>query len=103
MKYEAKQHFVFDSLALFVCILAVSFSVYSYIEKQNELTELRRGIPVLEREVKAILEENRRLRYEIDRFESPLHLMELARKPEYSHLRFPCLNEVILLHDGEGG
>ena len=38
--------------------------VVLYIEKQNELTELRLAIPVLDKEVKALSEENRRLKYE---------------------------------------
>jgi hypothetical protein len=55
-----------------------------YIDKQNQLTELRLMIPTLAKEAK----------------ESPIHLMELARKPEFSHLRWPYLNEVITLQQG---
>ena len=82
---------------VFFCIVAASITLYAYIDKQNDLTELRLAIPALAKEVKAINEENIRLRYEIDRFESPIHLMELMRKPEYSHLKFPYLSQQIFL------
>lgn len=79
------------------CIFFVGLLFYLYIEKQNELTELRLAIPRLEREVKTINEENRQIQYEIDHFESPIHLMELARKPEFGHLRHPYVHEVLVL------
>jgi hypothetical protein len=71
--------------------------LYTYIDKHNELVELRLLIPQVSKDLKAIQEENMRLKYEIDRFESPIHLMELARKPEFSHLKYPQVSEVILL------
>ena len=90
-----------QSIRIFFCIFAAGITLYSYIDKQNELTGLRMAIPALSKEVKAIHEENIRLKYEIDRFESPIHLMELARKPEFGHLKFPYLNQVITLPEGE--
>ncbi len=84
-------------IRMFFCIAAAGIALYSYIDKQNDLTELRLAIPVLAKEVKGIQEENIRLHYEIDRFESPLHLMELMRKPEFSHLKFPYLQDEIFL------
>jgi len=80
-----------------LCILAASLTLFTYIEKQNALTELRLAIPSLAKAVKGIQEENVRLTYEIERFESPLHLMELMRKPEFSHLKYPYLTDVIFL------
>jgi hypothetical protein len=84
-------------IRLMICILAAAFTLYLYIEKQNELTELRLYLPVLGKEVKRIQEENTRLTYEIDRFESPIHLMELARKPEFSHLKYGFVKDVVIL------
>lgn len=84
---------------LFICILFACASLYVYIDKQNELVELRLAIPALMQEVKAAQEENTRLQYEIDRFESPIHLMELSRKPEFSHLKYPYTKDVILLKE----
>src|SRR5438045_707399 len=82
---------------IFICILGAGVLLYAYIDKQNELTELRLQIPQLAKEVKSIQEENTRLQYEIDRFESPIHLMELSRKPEFGHLKHPYLSDIITL------
>lgn len=82
---------------IFVCILITGFSLYAYIFKQNELTELRMAIPSLAKEVRSIQEENHRLRYDIDYFESPIHLMELMRMPEFSGLKFGYNQDVIIL------
>lgn len=81
-----------------ICIFVAGLTLYFYIERQNELTELRLTIPALAKEVKQIQEENTRLRYEIEQFESPIHLMELARKPEFSYLKYPNLEEQIILN-----
>lgn len=88
------------TINLFICIAVAGLFLFAYIDKQNELTELRLAIPVLAKEVKAIQEENTRLRYEIERFENPILLMELRRKPEFSHLKYPYLNEEIFLPKG---
>lgn len=84
-----------------VCILAAGVTILAYIEKQNELTELRVAIPSIEKEVKELQEENIRLKYAVDRFESPIHLMELMNKPEYSHLKFPYLDQEVFLPKNE--
>jgi cell division protein FtsB len=86
-------------LRLLFCIFCVGLTLYLSINKQNELTELRLQIPQLSKEVKAIQEENIRLQYEVDRFESPIHLMELARKPEFSHLKHPFLKDIIIIQE----
>jgi len=80
----------------FVILIAL---LQKYIENQNVLTEVRREIPKIEKSLRAISEENLMLQYEIDRFENPLHLMELAQKPEFSHLRFPSYEEVLIIKD----
>lgn len=79
---------------LFLCIVIVGFFLYLFIEKQNAITKLRLEIPQLAKEVRAIEQENIRLRFEIDQFENPLNLMEIARRPEYRHLKHPLLNEI---------
>ena len=86
---------------ILVCIFFASLTLYALTHKQNALTELRLTIPILTKEVRRIKEENIRLQYEIDRFESPIHLMELARKPEYGHLHYPLVRDVILIPEGE--
>jgi hypothetical protein len=84
-------------MRLFACIFTVGITLYAYIDKQNELTELRLAIPALAKNLRNIQEENVRLKYEIERFESPIHLMELARKPEFGHLKYPYLKDEIAL------
>lgn len=88
------------TIHIFTCIFIAGITLYACIEKQNGLTELRLKIPVLAKEVKRLQEENTRLKYEIDQFESPIHLMELARKPEFSHLKYPTLDKVLILSEG---
>lgn len=82
-------------IRLLICISFTGLVLYKYIDKLNELTELQLSIPLLARDVKAIHEKNLELQYAIDHFESPLHLMELARKPEFGHLKYPSINDVM--------
>ena len=76
-------------IRLMICISFAGLALYKYIDKLNELTGLRLSISGYWREVKEIKEKNLELQYAIDTFESPLHLMELARKPEFGHLKYP--------------
>lgn len=80
---------------VFLCISLFGGFLYAYIEKQNAITKLRLEIPVLSKKVEILAQENIRYKFEIEQFENPLNLMELARKPEYSHLKHPLLNEII--------
>lgn len=98
---EQKRQLLFV-LRIFICILSAGLSLFGYIEKQNELTELRLAIPLIAKEVKNLQEQNIRLMYEIERFESPIHLMELMHKPEFGHLKYPFLVDEIFLPQGEG-
>lgn len=82
-------------IRILICIAVAAITLYTNINTINDLTLLRLAIPALEKELKALQRENERLQYEIDCFESPIHLMELSRKPEYGHLRYPRLDEVI--------
>lgn len=85
------------AIRLLICICAGVSTLYASIYKQNELTELRLALPALAKRVKNLQDENIRLQFEIDRFESPIHLMEIARKPEFSHLKYPYLKDEIFL------
>lgn len=85
---------------VFACILITGFTLYAYIQKLNQLTELRITIPLVEKELRKIHEENTRLEYAINQFENPVHLMQLQRNPEYSHLKVPSLDQVIVLPQG---
>lgn len=52
-------------------------------------------LPALKKEVLSIREEVKKLQYEAERFENPIHLMELARLPEYSHLKHPLIRDIL--------
>ncbi len=82
-------------IQLALCLGVFGLCLYSYLNAQNELTELKIHLPKVEKEVQLIREENRRLAYEVDRFESPSHLIELAHRPEFGHLRHPLLKEIL--------
>lgn len=79
------------------CIFVAGLTLYLYIDDLNKLTGLRLAIPALVKEVKSIHDENIQIQYEIETFESPIHLMELLRKPEFSHLHYPYVKDVVIL------
>lgn len=84
-------------LRLFLCIFCVGTFLYAYINQQNGITELRLQIPVASRELEAVQQENTRLQFEIDQFFNPQHLLELSNTPEFRHLKYPLMNEIITL------
>lgn len=84
----------------FFCIFILGVSLYSYIDMQNTLTSQRIRIPQIAQEIRNIEEGNIRLQYEIDAFENPLHLIELARESGLEHLKHPLLSSVVHLKEG---
>lgn len=82
---------------LFICVVVAGLMLFVYIDKQNGLTELRIAIPILAKQVKDLQQENIRLLYEIEHFESPAHLMELMRQPEFAHLKFSYVSDEVFL------
>ena len=86
---------------LFICIFIAGFTLYKYIDKLNDLTELRLSIPLLAKEVKEIQEKNQTLRYAVESFKSPQILMDLSRKPEFGYLHQVYLNDVLILPESQ--
>ena len=82
---------------LLICIFALGGFLYTYIDKQNDLTELKMEIPELAKQLRSLEEENDQLCLEIERLENPSRLIELLREKEYSHLHYPYVNEVVVL------
>ncbi len=82
---------------IFFCIGVFGLFLYRYIDQQNSLTQVRMEIPVVEKELRRLSEENVALRYEIEKFESPQNLLRLSQKPEFSHLRHPTAGEIIII------
>lgn len=87
-------------IKLCICIFIFSVCLYKYINKINELTLVKLELPKIERQIKVLDEEKEILQYEIDRFENPVHLMELARNPEFSHLKHPLIKDVLKVKEG---
>jgi hypothetical protein len=87
-------------IRILVCIAACGGFLYSYVNTQNSITRLRLEIPVLASKIKELKAENTRLQYEVDLFESPQHLIDLARRSEFSHLKHPMLKEVLTMQEG---
>jgi len=58
---------------------------------------LRLEIPQHKKLLREIEAENSKLQFEIAKFESPTHLMELAQQPQFSHLHYPKEDEVVIL------
>jgi len=82
---------------LLLCVFIFGSALYAYINCHNRLTELRIRTPILAKKAKSLREENLRLRFEIEKFENPINLMELSRKPQYSHLKHPYLTDIITI------
>jgi hypothetical protein len=83
-----------------ICIMFFGICLYSYIDRHNNLTALKMKVPHLVKEIVQINQEINMLQYEVDQFESPLHLMELARHPEYSHLKHPLIEDILTIEEG---
>ncbi len=81
---------------VFFCI---GFCLYSYLNEQNALTRVKMQLPQKEKELQMIREEMRRLSYQVDQFENPSHLIEIAHRPEFSHLKHPALKEILTVPD----
>ncbi|MDP1835375.1 MAG: hypothetical protein Q8K75_05530 [Chlamydiales bacterium] len=82
---------------VFICLFGAGLALYASVREQNSLMDLRRAIPPIAKEVKALEEENHRLEYIVDRFENPVHLIELSREPQYGHLRYPYVQDIVVL------
>jgi hypothetical protein len=78
-----------------VCTAVLGWCVFSYLETQTSLTDAKIQLPKLEKEIASIREEAQRIQYEIDQFQAPNHLIEMAHRPEYSHLKHPLLKEIL--------
>lgn len=81
-------------LHIFVSLFVLTLALYIYIEHLNQVMEERLKIPIVKKELRELREKNTLLQYEIDRFETPSHLMRLSKKSEFSHLKYPTRNEI---------
>ncbi len=83
-----------------IALFFFSFSLYSYIDKQNSCTALKLQLPKVQKEIEAMQEKNANLRYQIACFEAPEHLLAIATQEAYTHLKFPFTQEIITVSEG---
>ncbi|MBT3394166.1 MAG: hypothetical protein HN411_03540 [Waddliaceae bacterium] len=88
-------------MRIFFCIAFSFFMVFLYLDSQNDIMELRLSIPVVTRSINETRSKNKRLEYEIERFESPKNLIEMSRKPEFGHLSYPYVDDIIVVTEEE--
>ncbi|HEU64769.1 MAG TPA: hypothetical protein ENH96_05230 [Chlamydiae bacterium] len=85
---------------ILICLSTFGMCLFSYIEKQNELTSLKIEVPKIAKQVKNLDEEIRKIQYEVEMFENPAYLMQLVRKPEFGHLKHPFVEDVLTVPEG---
>jgi hypothetical protein len=84
----------------FLGVVCAGFALYSYLTEQNKCTELKMRLPKIVKEIEAIRQDNAQLQYQIICFESPDHLLGLAKDPTYAHLKFPFAQDVLTVKEG---
>lgn len=85
---------------LTVCTMLTLALLFVYLDRQNELTKFKIMMPKIEKQMALLKEQNKNLKYEIEQFESPSHLMELFRLPEFAHLKHPFVKDVLKVEEG---
>lgn len=85
---------------IFLCLGTLCLFAFLSIRKENEITALRLTIPQLSKEVKVLAEENTRLLFEKERFESPENLLKIAATPTFSLLHYPVATNVSIFPKG---
>lgn len=86
-------------LRLLICVFTLEGTLYLYIDRQNDLTELKIQAPKLVRTLHDLEEENVKLRYRVEQLESPERLIKLLRSFEFSHLKYPLIDDVITIYE----
>lgn len=85
---------------LLLCILTLGSFSYVYVDRLNAHTELKLQIPQLAREIEQLKQDTVQLGYDIECFKSPQNLLQLAKQPEYSHLKFPYSEDIVTVPSG---
>lgn len=82
-----------------VCLLTLGGCLINYLERQNTLTQLRLYVPKLSLEIKGIQEEISQLKYNIQEFENPDHLLKLASDFSSGYLKHPLEKEILVIQE----
>jgi hypothetical protein len=78
-----------------IILITGTLSSLFYLHALNRLTEMRLEIPKIERKLRTVEEEIEKIRFEIERSESPRHLEELLKNPDLNSFIYPKESEVI--------
>jgi hypothetical protein len=87
-------------IKILICLFVFGICLYSYVEKQNELTSLKIEVPKIAKEIEDLKVEIKKINYEVEMFENPAYLMQLIRQPEYAHLKHPFVEDVLTIPEG---
>ncbi len=87
-------------IRFFIAVAFAGFALYSYLTEQNKCTEMRMLLPKIAKEIDAINQKNSQLQYKIVCFESPDNLLQLVQKPQFAHLKFPFVQDVLTVKEG---
>jgi len=85
---------------ILICLFVSGICLYSYVDKQNELTSLKIEVPKIAKEIEDLKEEIQKFQYEVEMFENPAYLMQLIRQPEFGHLKHPFVKDVLTMPEG---
>lgn len=85
---------------ILICLFVFGICLYSYIDKQNELTSLKIEIPKVAKQIEDLKVEIKKINYEVEMFENPAYLMQLIRQPEFKHLKHPFIEDVLTMPEG---
>lgn len=85
---------------IFICLFVFGICLYSYIDKQNELTSLKIEIPKVAKEIEDLKQEIKKMHYEVEMFENPAYLMQLIRQPQFGYLKHPFIEDVLTVPRG---
>lgn len=82
---------------IFICIFCFGVSLYIYLDKLNSQSELKVQVPQIAKEIELIEQDLVNLNYQIESFKNPTHLLNLALRPEFGHLKFSRQSDVMLI------
>jgi hypothetical protein len=91
-------HYIIQIIILLLTIGGLSYRI---VYQQNQLVQKQMLIPRITKKITALEEMRKRLQYQIDTFENPIHLMELLRDPRFAHLQHPYMKDIIALDPEE--
>ena len=82
---------------ILICTISFSAALCAYLNARNDVTKLMIELPRLSKELTLIEEQNTILRYKVEQFENPAHLLNLLKTAEYASLLSGGNSEIIAI------